>query len=94
MDGFQSRIVPKNLTQVVAVLTDFKREDFVTWLRGTLPFTAYCSAFYLIVVFGIQRYVKNRAALELRPALALWSASLAVFRYLYTERNRIDMASR
>ena len=79
MEGFHSRVVPQNLTQIVTIVTDFKREDSVLWLRGTLPFTAYCSAAYLVIVFGLQRYMKNRAAFELRPALALWSASLAVF---------------
>ena len=82
MKGFHSRFAPENLTHIMAILMDFKREESILWLQGTLPFTAYCSALYLIVVFGLQRYMRNRAALELRRVLALWSASLGVFSFI------------
>ncbi|GBG25297.1 Elongation of very long chain fatty acids protein 6 [Hondaea fermentalgiana] len=49
------------------------------WLRTHMwvPF-ALCFA-YLVIIFGIQFYMKDRAEFDLRKPLAAWSAFLAIF---------------
>eukprot|EP01006_Ploeotia_vitrea_P014722 TRINITY_DN4017_c0_g1_i1.p2 TRINITY_DN4017_c0_g1~~TRINITY_DN4017_c0_g1_i1.p2 ORF type:complete len:308 (-),score=148.45 TRINITY_DN4017_c0_g1_i1:122-979(-) len=37
---------------------------------------------YCPLIFGLQRLMRDRAALELKPVLVLWNAGLAVFSYL------------
>ncbi|NXL34728.1 ELOV6 protein, partial [Glaucidium brasilianum] len=39
----------------------------------------YFAAAYLVLIFGIQHLMKERRAYNLRPALTLWSLSLALF---------------
>ena len=50
------------------------------------PFTWACAAFYLGTIFGLQRFMKNKAPLNLRPALVAWSAFLALFSIIGTIR--------
>ena len=57
----------------------FREEDAIPWLKRMTPLTWVCSALYLITIFGLQRFMKNREPLHLRPALAAWSAFLAAF---------------
>ena len=57
----------------------FSEEDVLAWLRTVSPCTWVCVALYLGIIFGLQRFMKNRTPLNLRPALVAWSAFLALF---------------
>ena len=68
-----------NQTSYFTMERDFKEKDVTPWLRRMASFTWACAAFYLGTIFGLQRFMKNKAPLHLRPALVAWSAFLALF---------------
>ena len=57
----------------------FSERDVVEFLIRTSPVTWVISAIYVAAIFGLQRYMRHRPPLNLRPALVAWSAFLAVF---------------
>ncbi|KAL8597376.1 hypothetical protein ACOMHN_056139 [Nucella lapillus] len=66
---------------------NFDEEAFLKYMKERWTDSFVYSAFYVIVVFGGQIYMKNRPRYELRPALALWSTILAVFSIIGTIRT-------
>jgi elongation of very long chain fatty acids protein 6 len=47
------------------------------WKNWTL--TLYISVAYVVLIYFGQRYMRNRSAFGLRPALAMWNLILALF---------------
>jgi hypothetical protein len=64
---------------------DFEKIDYPGWkhfmaVNWKLPI--YISAVYVIVIFSIQSYMKNRQPLKLKTPLFLWNLSLGIFSIL------------
>lgn len=53
--------------------------DVAEWLRNHMEVPLGCSAVYLVVIFGIQHWMQNRKAFDLRRMLAIWSLFLCIF---------------
>ena len=68
-----------NQTPIFALEENFDGEKFFYWIRENWTLSFWYSVVYLIIIFGVKYVMKDRSALTLRPALALWSAALAVF---------------
>ncbi|CAL8097160.1 unnamed protein product [Orchesella dallaii] len=63
----------------------FEIIDFPAWkefmaLNWKYPF--YASTIYILVIFSLQRYMKNRQPFSLRTLLACWNGVLGVFSIL------------
>ncbi|CAG2103209.1 unnamed protein product [Medioppia subpectinata] len=56
------------------------------WIGENWHFTIWVSIVYMVVIFLGAQYMKTRPAFNLRRALAIWSASLAVFSIIGTIR--------
>ncbi|KAK9303208.1 hypothetical protein QLX08_004987 [Tetragonisca angustula] len=65
------------------VTFSFETTDFIwdtyLWMRDQWWKCFYYTAVYLIVIFGGKHYMSDKPKFNLRNALALWSASLALF---------------
>ncbi|NXJ77390.1 ELOV6 protein, partial [Trogon melanurus] len=57
---------------------NFDERAAVEWMRDHWHRTLFYSVAYLILIFGIQHFMKERAAYKLRLPLMLWSFSLAL----------------
>jgi len=63
----------------------FEKIDYPLWkhymaLHWKLPI--YVSVVYMIVIFGLQRFLKNRSPLNVQLPLALWNLGLGIFSIL------------
>lgn len=57
----------------------FTTEGTFEWYRENWTITGWISLVYVIVIFGIQRYMRDRPRYELRKLLVTWNILLAVF---------------
>lgn len=57
----------------------FDRRWWLTFAREHWYLSVYASILYIIAIFGIQAYMKNRPAFELKKALFVWNAGLGIF---------------
>ncbi|XP_074763923.1 very long chain fatty acid elongase 3 [Athene noctua] len=58
---------------------NFNNQKAREWMRNNWHMSLYFAAAYLVLIFGIQHLMKEQRAYNLRPALTLWSLSLALF---------------
>ena len=58
---------------------DYVCDKHVAWMKDHWHWSIYISIMYVIVIFGIQRIMRNREPFNLRGALILWSTLLAAF---------------
>ncbi|XP_033108497.1 elongation of very long chain fatty acids protein 6-like [Anneissia japonica] len=58
---------------------DFHAQKWLDWFENYWTLSIIASVIYVVVIFSIQRLMKYRERFNLRPALILWSLSLAVF---------------
>ncbi|NXX75281.1 ELOV6 protein, partial [Urocolius indicus] len=56
---------------------NFNEREAREWMRQNWHVTLFFAVVYMIVIFGIQRYMKQREGFSLRAPLALWSFGLA-----------------
>ncbi|XP_014677095.1 PREDICTED: putative fatty acid elongation protein 3 [Priapulus caudatus] len=49
------------------------------WMRGHWHYSVYASIVYVVAIFALQDWMKNRPKLELRLPLVFWSSALALF---------------
>ncbi|XP_076825406.1 very long chain fatty acid elongase 6-like [Clavelina lepadiformis] len=73
-------------------LEKYPVEPWVTSLCQTWEIPIICSAAYLLMVFGGQRYMKNRTSFSLRKPMMIWSSLLAIFSIVGTVRTSAVMA--
>lgn len=55
------------------------KNNRIRWMQNNWHQSIYWSIFYIIVIFSIQRYMKNRPPLELKTPLIIWNIGLALF---------------
>lgn len=71
------------LTGISKLEKDFESREFVDnlikWTGDHWHWTIYTSIVYVLAIFGIQYYMKERKRYELRTQLATWNILLAVF---------------
>jgi hypothetical protein len=61
---------------------DFEQVDwkgFVFWAHKHWDYPLYAAVIYVALIFGIQAYMKNRKAFELKRELFLWNTALGIF---------------
>jgi elongation of very long chain fatty acids protein 6 len=54
-------------------------DGLVNWMNKNWHLSVYCSILYVVLIFSIKHYMKNRKPFDLRTSLALWNTFLAVF---------------
>ncbi|NXQ18080.1 ELOV6 protein, partial [Peucedramus taeniatus] len=62
------------------------------WMEENWQKSLIVSVIYLILVFGIQHFMKERRPFNLRPPLVLWSFSLTLFSFIAACRIWKQMA--
>ena len=60
-------------------IEDYSETEDVWWNKGTLHITLSLSAIYMVTIFSLQKYMKNRPAYEFRTPMVMWSGVLAIF---------------
>jgi len=68
-----------NYSVIFAFEKKIDSHTFAQWMMENWTHSFGYSILYLIVIFGGKFYMQKRPRYELRPALAIWSAILAVF---------------
>ena len=68
-----------NYSVVFEFEKNFEPHDFLQWMNENWTLSFWFSALYVLIIFSGKYYMEQRPKYELRPALALWSAILAVF---------------
>ena len=76
MDGSWNPWDPLN-----SVEDRFNYTSAVHFMRGVWYYSFYFSAFYVVTIFAIQRYMLNRPRYTLRRPLMIWSLMLALFSF-------------
>lgn len=81
-----SWVVP-NYSVVFPFEKNFEATPKIEWMQDHFHEAFYYIGIYLLVIFGGQRYMKNRPRMKLTTPLALWNVSLAVFSILGVIRS-------
>ncbi|XP_071480972.1 very long chain fatty acid elongase 6-like [Diadema antillarum] len=78
------------LLMPLAIEEDFDSTHWHTWMqREGMIVYAVSTIIYLIVIFGVQRAMKNRPRFILRIPLALWNIGLSIFSILSAWRLNV-----
>ncbi|XP_076825288.1 very long chain fatty acid elongase 6-like [Clavelina lepadiformis] len=72
-------------------LEKYRIEIWMSSLYQTWEIPIICSVAYLVVIFGGQKYMKNRSSFSLRKPMMIWSSLLAVFSILGAVRTSAVM---
>ena len=72
-------IPPEFQRAVFPFENNFNHKPWIAWFADNWTISLWASALYVVVIFGLQRYMKDRPKYDLRTALFLWSLSLAIF---------------
>ena len=91
----EERMAVEVLTQVPQVqylfLFDFEKsfsaKPYRIWMQENWTSSIFLGALYVALTFSIKTFMKKRNALNLRPALVVWSAVLAIFSIIGTLRT-------
>ena len=67
--------------------SNFSPERAKEWLNQNSVNGFLICAIYVIVIFSIKFYMRNKPRYELRTALTLWNVGLAIFSILGTLRT-------
>jgi len=62
----------------------FKAHDFMdvcTWMSERMWICFAIAGFYIVSIFGIQKYMKNRPKFNLKYTMAAWNLLLAIFSF-------------
>lgn len=68
---------------------DFEKHDYVRyywWLSNNMYATYSLAVVYLVGIYGLQRWMKNREAFELRRPLFFWNVLLAALSMIMFSR--------
>uniref|UniRef100_A0A0N4ZDS8 Elongation of very long chain fatty acids protein n=1 Tax=Parastrongyloides trichosuri TaxID=131310 RepID=A0A0N4ZDS8_PARTI len=67
--------------EFIRLLTHYEYcEDYaIKWTKERIPFVFQVVILYLIVIFGIQRFMKNREPFQLTIPLAIWNGMLTIY---------------
>lgn len=57
----------------------FNKTAAANLMNETRHFSLYISAFYVVTIFSIKKFMQNRPKYDLRQALFMWSLGLALF---------------
>eukprot|EP00092_Neocalanus_flemingeri_P024393 GFUD01026449.1.p1 GENE.GFUD01026449.1~~GFUD01026449.1.p1 ORF type:complete len:270 (+),score=45.55 GFUD01026449.1:56-865(+) len=69
-----------NYTFVLGFEKDFEQSSIRGWMDNNwVQICSWATAVYLIFIFSVQSYMKDRPPFVLRTPLAAWSGALAVF---------------
>ena len=63
------------------------RKNNIAWMKSHWYYGFIISFFYVLVIFGLKLFMRNRKAYKLRKVLILWNAGLAIFSILGALRN-------
>ncbi|XP_067132836.1 very long chain fatty acid elongase 6-like isoform X2 [Centruroides vittatus] len=55
------------------------KDNRIRWMQNNWHHSIYWSIFYVIVIFSVQRFMRNRPALDLKTPLIIWNLGLALF---------------
>jgi elongation of very long chain fatty acids protein 6 len=69
------------LAKVMHVGEEFNQTAAVNNMQEIRHYSFYISAFYVLTIFGIQKFMKNRQRYNLRNPLMVWSLALSVFSF-------------
>ena len=58
---------------------NFNETPWLEWFAKNWTIALWASAVYVLVIFGLQKYMRDRPKYDLRLPLVLWSFSLAIF---------------
>ncbi|CAL8146036.1 unnamed protein product [Orchesella dallaii] len=61
---------------------EFEELDYFYWhklIQSNSKWAFYAGALYIVTIFGLQHYMKNKRALELKRLLFLWNFFLGIF---------------
>jgi len=71
---------------------DFEQSSIRGWMeQHWLSVCSSATAVYLVFIFSVQAYMKNRTPFNLRTSLAAWSFSLAMFSILGALRTGAEL---
>lgn len=59
--------------------TDFDEEPRLQWMADNWSVSILLSVMYVLLIFGIQKFMQNRPKYNLRTAMSIWSGALSVF---------------
>ncbi|NXF42720.1 ELOV6 protein, partial [Oceanites oceanicus] len=71
---------------------NFNEREAREWMRENWHKSLFFGVAYVILIFGIQHFMKERKAYKLRTPLTLWSLSLALFSAIGAHRLWKQMA--
>jgi len=71
--------VTPNYSYIFNFENDFVHFKTRLWMIDNWTLVFYYSAAYILVIFGVQHFMKNRPKYELRGLLILWNTALAMF---------------
>ncbi|NXJ07080.1 ELOV6 protein, partial [Odontophorus gujanensis] len=71
----------------------FNEQEAIRWTQENWYKTFLLSVAYVILIFGVQYFMKERRGYKLRTLLALWSLGLATFSAIGTHRTWKHMIS-
>jgi len=54
----------------------------MNWMRNNWTLSLLISLIYVLIIFGLKRYMENRIEYKLKSVLVLWNAGLAIFSIL------------
>ncbi|GFS32880.1 elongation of very long chain fatty acids protein 6 [Nephila pilipes] len=78
----QDPSVSPNLSVIFDFERNFDIERNIKWLNEHWHHAFYYAGLYLLIIFGVKKYMKNRPQLELRKLLVTWNILLATFSIL------------
>ena len=58
---------------------EFEPKTYVGWMHNYFWVSNYVIAVYLLMIFMIQHYMKDRPPMQLRKTLFVWNICLAIF---------------
>ncbi len=65
--------------------------NFYLWITDYWTISILASVLYLVVIFGIQRWMRDRKPYDLRYPLFMWNLGLAVFSILGSHRTFAEL---
>lgn len=75
----KGEIKKKKMDLINSIESGFDRQKAMDFMGDYWHYSFYISAVYVVTIFGLQNWMKNRERYELRVALFCWSLLLALF---------------
>ena len=79
-------------SQVTPLEANFDTTKWVKIMHENWSISFYFCAVYLVLVYGLRAWMKNRERFELRGLLVVWNLALAIFSIVGAMRSYPDLA--